>query len=116
MLCLRCDAVHIHVCLVQMFCARSGRQLVFPSRNPYKLNVVKLKLHIRYSSRSSGWVRWGEKHEIYAATLGGHLFYDLFAQGQGSAMAASASPPGSATEIIMSLIVMDWANKRKRTF
>ena len=38
-----------------------------------------------------------EKHEIYAATFGGHLFYDLFLQGRGGAMAPLA-PPGSATE------------------
>ena len=24
-----------------------------------------------------------EKHEIYVAAFGGHLFYDLFSQGQG---------------------------------
>ena len=36
------------------------------------------------SSGSSGRVRGGaEKHEIYAAAFGGHLFYDLFLQGQG---------------------------------
>ena len=36
------------------------------------------------SSGSSGRVRGGaEKHEIYAAAFGGHLFYDLFSQGQG---------------------------------
>ena len=36
-------------------------------------------------------VRGAEKHEIYAATFGGHLFYDLFVQGQGD-MTPSASP------------------------
>ena len=30
---------------------------------------------------SSGWVRGGDKHEIYAAEFGSHLFYDLFSQG-----------------------------------
>ena len=25
----------------------------------------------------------GEKHEIYAAAIGGHLFYDLFSQSKG---------------------------------
>ena len=35
------------------------------------------------SSGSSGRVRGGEKHEIYAAAFGGHLFYDLFSQGRG---------------------------------
>ena len=38
----------------------------------------------RNSSGSSGRVRGGaEKHEIYAAAFGGHLFYDLFSQGWG---------------------------------
>ena len=37
-----------------------------------------------FSSGSSGRVRGGaEKHEIYAAAFGGHLFYDLFLQGRG---------------------------------
>ena len=35
------------------------------------------------SSGSSGRVRGAEKHEIYVATFGGHLFYDLFSQGRG---------------------------------
>ena len=35
------------------------------------------------SSGSSGRVRGGEKHEIYAAAFGDHLFYDLFSQGRG---------------------------------
>ena len=35
------------------------------------------------SSGSSGRVRGAEKHEIYAAAFGGHLFYDLFSQGRG---------------------------------
>ena len=42
-----------------------------------------------FSSGSSGRVRGGaEKHKIYAAAFGGHLFYDLFSQGQGG-----PSPP-----------------------
>ena len=45
------------------------------------------------SSGSSGRVRGGaEKHEIYAAAFGGHLFYDLFSQGRGGAMAPSPPP------------------------
>ena len=36
-----------------------------------------------YIMRSSGRVRGGRKHEIYAATFGGHLFYNLFLQGWG---------------------------------
>ena len=42
------------------------------------------------SSGSSGLVRGAEKHEIYAAAFGGHLFYDLFSQGQWGSMAPSA--------------------------
>ena len=38
------------------------------------------------SSGSSGRVRGGgEKHEIYMGPFGGHIFYDLFSQGQGGA-------------------------------
>ena len=44
------------------------------------------------SSGSSSRVRGAEKHEIYAAAFGSHLFYDLFSQGQGG-----HGPPGSAT-------------------
>ena len=42
---------------------------------------------------SSGWVGRGKKHEIYVAAFGSHLFYDLFLQGLGGAMAPSAPPP-----------------------
>ena len=38
----------------------------------------------------------GEKHEIYVAAFGGHLFYDLFSQGRGT-MAPALPPPGSTT-------------------
>ena len=45
---------------------------------------------------SSGRVgRGAKKHEIYVATFGGHLFYDLFVQSWGGI--ASLAPPGSAT-------------------
>ena len=51
------------------------------------------------SSGSSGRVRGGaEKHEIYAAAFGGHLFYDLFSQGQGGH--GPLAPPGSATALL----------------
>ena len=36
------------------------------------------------SSRFSGRLAGGKKHEIYAAPFGGHLFYDLFLQGLAS--------------------------------
>ena len=38
-------------------------------------------LHFMYSSGSNGRVDGAEKHEIYAAAFGSHLFYDLFVQG-----------------------------------
>ena len=45
------------------------------------------------SSGSSGRVRGGKKHEIYVATFGGHLFYDLyFYRAGGGGMAPSAPP------------------------
>ena len=47
------------------------------------------------SSGSSGRVRGAEKHEIYAAAFGGHLFYDLFLQGLGGPW--PPRPPRSAT-------------------
>ena len=47
------------------------------------------------SSGSSGQVRGGKKHEFYVAAFSGHLFYDLFSQGQ-MAM-APLPPPRSAT-------------------
>ena len=37
-----------------------------------------------------------EKHEIYGAVFGGHLFYDLFLEGSGGEHGAPR-PPGSAT-------------------
>ena len=41
---------------------------------------------------SSGRVGGAKKHEIYVAAFGSHLFYDLFLQGWGGAMAPSAPP------------------------
>ena len=49
------------------------------------------------SSGSSGWVRGAKKHEIYSATFGGHLFYDLFLTGLGEAWPLLA-PHGSGTD------------------
>ena len=50
------------------------------------------------SSGSSGRIEGGaEKHEIYAAAFGSHLFYDLFSQGLGGGAMAPSAPPGSAT-------------------
>ena len=53
------------------------------------LCVFKQSTTARYSSGSSGRVRGAEKHENYATAFCGHLFYDLFSQGQG-AIAPSA--------------------------
>ena len=47
------------------------------------LNQSAAVLHSSGSSgRASG--RGAEKHEIYVAAFGSHLFYDLFLQGRGS--------------------------------
>ena len=45
------------------------------------------------SSGSIGRVCGGEKYEIYAATIGSHLFYDLFLQGSGGSMTLSPPDP-----------------------
>ena len=46
-----------------------------------------------HGSGSSGRVRGGgEKHEIYEAAFGSHLFYDLFSQDQERDMAPSPPP------------------------
>ena len=58
----------------------------------------------QYSSGSSGRVReGGEKHEIYAVAFGGHLFYDLFSQGQESH--GPLAPPESATAVTVNLFM-----------
>ena len=44
-----------------------------------------------------------KKHEIYVATFGGHLFYDLFVQGWGGGWFPRHSP-GSATVMSFSEI------------
>ena len=55
----------------------------------------------QHSSGSSGLVRErAEKHEIYAAAFGGHLFHDLFSQGQGGHGPLDPSP-GSVTEAVV---------------
>ena len=49
------------------------------------------------SDPAGGWGGGGaKKHEIYVATFGGHLFYDLFVQGWGGHGPLGTSP-GSAT-------------------
>ena len=42
-----------------------------------------LKILLIFCIGSSGRVKGGKKHEIYAAAFGGHLCYDLFLQGGG---------------------------------
>ena len=67
-------------------------------RTASKESVVMFKLTFigrsgsNRSSGSSGRVRGAEKHEIYAATFGGHLFYDLFSQNCGGTMVPWAPP------------------------
>ena len=58
-----------------------------------------LKIRLMFSqisSGSSGRVGGGEKHEIYMAAFGSHLFYDLFLQDGGRGH-GPLGPPGSAT-------------------
>ena len=52
-----------------------------------------------FSSGSSGRVDGGsaEKHEIYTAAFGGHIFYDLFLHDRGGH--GPLAPPGSATDV-----------------
>ena len=68
----------------------------FPGKVTMMIISVEL-FHINdlnTSSGSSGQVRGGaEKHEIYTAAFGGHLFYDLFSQGQGGPWPPRPPPP-----------------------
>ena len=53
------------------------------------------------SSGSRGRVRGGaKKHEIYVAAFGGHLFYDLFSQGQGGPW-----PPRPPLDPLLEIII-----------
>ena len=66
--------------------------VIFPIYTKDVMVVTQTK-NLYYSSGSSGRVKGGgEKHEIYVAAFGGHLFNDLFSQGRGGGMAPSASP------------------------
>ena len=62
-------------------------------KSPFLLNLKKIYTG---SSGSSGQVRWGEKHEIYAA-FGGHLFMTIFTGWPGGRH-GPLGPPGSATD------------------
>ena len=44
--------------------------------NPYHLVFISKQERIQWPGRGGA-----EKHEIYAAAFGGHLFYDLLLQG-----------------------------------
>ena len=62
----------------------------------YKTDDLTTKqIHNRHRIQRPGG--GDKKHEIYVAAFGGHLFYDLFVQGWGQAM-APRHPPGSATD------------------
>ena len=50
-------------------------------------------VYTKRSIGSSGRVGRGEKHEIYAAAFGDHLFYDLFLHGLGVAWSPRPSTP-----------------------
>ena len=62
-----------------------------------KSHIFRIRQSSSYSSGSSGRVRGegAEKHEIYVAAFGSHLFYHLFSQSRGGAW----PPPGSATVV-----------------
>ena len=64
--------------------------------SPPPISVLTTQTGLTSSGSSSRVEEGGEKHEIYAAEFGGHLFYDLFLQGRGGGMAL-APPPESAT-------------------
>ena len=53
--------------------------------------ISRNKIVLERISGSSGRVKGDEKHEIYVAAFGGHLFYELFSQGRGTM--APAPPP-----------------------
>ena len=55
------------------------------------------------SDPAAGW-GGGKKHEIYVATFGGHLFYDLFVQGWGEGHGPLGTPPGSATVMTLTTV------------
>ena len=56
--------------------------------------MSSLSISFTISSGSSRRVRVGaEKHEIYAAAIGGHLFYDLFSQGGGGGGGMASRSP-----------------------
>ena len=81
--------MYLYLCLWKTFFEAIVHLISLSSR--YEANYPFYNIHP--SSGSSGRVRGGaEKHEIYAAAFGGHLFYDLFLQGRGGAMAPSAPP------------------------
>ena len=46
-----------------------------------RMHVLTYKSHDIHSSGYNSRVGGTEKYEIYAAALGGHLFYDLFLEG-----------------------------------
>ena len=73
--------------------------LVSNKNSIFQITVLQTKsFQSKSSSGSNGRVRGAKKHEIYAASFGGHLFYDLFLQGWGGGSMAPLASPGSATE------------------
>ena len=64
------------------------RLFAFNARNwpgGVAISLYTLIVHWLFSSESSSHVGGAEKHEIYVAAFGGHLFYDLFLRGGGMA-------------------------------
>ena len=89
--CLSCWLKH---CLVKGYL-----RLVFKidqeNKNPYSLTPILLSPSevedIPAVADPAAGCGGGEKHEIYVTEFGGHLFHDLFLQGQGG-MAPSVPP------------------------
>ena len=78
------------------------------------LDLSRLNINVS-SSGSSGRVRGGgEKHEIYVAAFGGHLFYDLFSQGRGS-HGPLGPPPRIRYWLVRQVILKDSKHLPKST-
>ena len=57
-----------------------------------------LMTNIAVANPAAGLGGGGEKHEIYAATFGGHLFYDIILQGQGG---GGRWPPSASQDLLL---------------
>ena len=65
--------------------------MVEPTLDMNLQTKVKKKNRIYLSSGSSSRVRRAEKHKIYVAASGGHIFYNLLLQDRGEGAARTAT-------------------------